>query len=111
MGVPHALQIHIPIDNIFGNEACAVRSVEHKARLLRSGTLALFILLTQVASPASIDDDRKTIPEPKERQVSPVPDYVTSAIIKPAAKRLNVPGDVLNIIRSSKEAENVTELD
>jgi hypothetical protein len=61
--------------------------------------------------PASVDDDRKTIPEPKERHVAPSYDYLTSAIVKPAANKLDVPRDFLKIFQSPKEAENVNELD
>jgi len=71
----------------------------------------LILLLTQGPPSPSINDDRRTIPEPKEREVAAFSDYVTSAILKPAAQKLNVPGDVLDIFKNSKEAENVTEFD
>jgi hypothetical protein len=88
------------------------RSVEHKSIWSCLGVPALLVLLlTQAPAPDSIDDDRKNIPEPKERLVSPVNDYLTSAIIKPAGQKLDVRRNVLNIFRSQKEAENVSELD
>src|SRR5262245_9462880 len=71
----------------------------------------LVLLLTQTARSSSVNDDRKTIPEPKERHVAAFQDYFSSMIVKPAAKRLNVTSEVLNIFRSPKEAENVSDLD
>lgn len=46
--------------------------MECKTRLLSLGVPALLVLLlTHVSTPTSVDDDRKTIPEPEERHVSP----------------------------------------
>ena len=89
--------------------------MEHKSRLsfLGVGVPALLVLLlTQApAPPVSVDDDRNTIPEPQERHVSSVSDYFSSMIVRPAAKQLNIPRDLLQLFRSPKEAENVNELD
>jgi hypothetical protein len=85
--------------------------VEHKSRLsfLGVGVPALLVLLlTQAPTPAPVDDDRKTIPEPQERHVAPASDYLSSAIVRPAAKQLNIPR---HLFRSPKEAENINELD
>src|SRR5215831_14992717 len=88
------------------------RSVKHKSVLSCLGVPALLVLLLmQAPAPQSIDDDRKNIPEPKERLVRPAFDYLMSMVIKPAAQKLDVRRDVLNIFRSPKEADNVTKLD
>jgi hypothetical protein len=86
--------------------------MEHRGGLLyRVVPILLVLLLTQARSAASVDDDRKTIPEPKERDVSNFYDNFKLAIVKPAAKAANVPGHVAKIYRSPKEAENVSKLD
>jgi len=86
--------------------------VEQKNRLLCVIIPALLVLLLTQAAPSTwVDDDRKTIPEPKKRHVAAAQDYVTSAIVKPAIKRVNVADDVLEIFRSPKEAENVSAFD
>jgi len=88
------------------------RSVEYKSRLFCLGVPALLILLlTHGLAPALVDDDRTSIPEPEERRVAPARDYVSSMIVRPAAKHLNIPRDVLQIFRSPKEAGNLNELD
>src|SRR5262245_41724048 len=88
------------------------RSVEHKSRLFCLGVPALLILLlTQGPAPALVDDDRITIPEPEERHVAPGRDYFSSMIVRPAAKQLNIPRDVVQIFRAPKEAGNINELD
>jgi len=86
--------------------------MEHKSRLFCLGVPALLILLlTQGPAPALVDDDRTTIPEPAERRVAPARDYLSSMIVRPAAKHLNIPSDVLQIFRAPKEAGNINELD
>jgi hypothetical protein len=88
------------------------RSVEYKSRLFCLGVPALLILLLmQGPVPALVDDDRTSIPEPEERRVAPARDYFSSMIVRPAAKHLNIPRDVLQIFRSPKEAGNINELD
>src|SRR5262245_27577626 len=88
------------------------RSVEHKSRLFCLGVPALLILLlTQGPAPALVNDDRAAIPEPEERRVAPARDYVSSMIVRPAAKHLNIPRNVLQVFRAPKEAENLNELD
>src|SRR5215471_18464697 len=88
------------------------RSMEHKSRLFCLAVPALLILLlTQGPAPALVDDDRTTIPEPAERRVAPARDYLSSMIVRPAAKHLNIPSDVLQIFRAPKEAGNINELD
>src|SRR5215471_7131304 len=88
------------------------RSMEHKSRLFCLAVPALLILLlTQGPAPALVDDDRTTIPEPAERRVAPARDYFSSMIVRPAAKHLNIPSDVLQIFRAPKEAGNINELD
>lgn len=72
---------------------------------------ALVLLLTPTAPSASIDDDRNNIPEPKERHVRAVGDAITSAVIRPAAKKLNVAGSIPAIFQPPKEARNVSDLD
>lgn len=86
--------------------------MQHKTSLHNLRLLCLFLVtFIQVLPPVSVGDDRKTIPEPKDRHVGAIPDYFKWAIVKPATKKLNVPGEVLEALRSPKEAENVTELD
>ena len=86
--------------------------MRHKTGLHYLG-LPVLLLVTLVQGPptVSVNDDQRTIPEPKERHVSNVADYLSSAIVKPAAKKLNVPSGVLEAFRAPREAKNVTELD
>ena len=87
-------------------------SMEHIGRWLSRGVPALLVLLlTQSPRAASVDDDRKTVPEPQERHVAAVYDNFKLAIVKPALRTANVPGHVAKIYRSPKEAENVSQLD
>src|SRR5262245_50026828 len=84
----------------------------NQGRLLYRAVPALLVLLlTQAPRAASIDDDRKTVPEPHERQVGAIYDNFKLAIAKPALKTVNIPGHVINIYRSPKEAANVSKLD
>jgi hypothetical protein len=71
----------------------------------------LVLLLTQAHAPASVHDDRKTVPEPAERHVSANLDFLMSGIVGPAVKTVDVPGGVLRILRSPQEARNVSEVD
>jgi hypothetical protein len=68
-------------------------------------------LLTQARAPASVEDDRKSIPEPAERHVSADFDFFMSGLVGPAVKTANVPGGVVRLLRSPLEAKNVSELD
>src|SRR5262245_22266144 len=95
-----------------GTQRAFQKSMEPKGGLLyRVLPVLLVLLLTQAPPAASTDDDRKTIPEPKERDVSAFYDHFKSAIVKPAVKAANVPGHVAKIYRSPKEAQNVSKLD
>src|SRR5215471_2220010 len=88
------------------------RSMEHKSRLFCLAVPALLILLlTQGPVFALVGGDQATIPEPAERRVAPARDYLSSMIVRPAAKHLNIPSDVLQIFRAPKEAGNINELD
>jgi hypothetical protein len=82
-----------------------------RARLLWLGVPALVILLLTQAPAQTSNDDRQNIPEPAERHVGPNSDYIKSALVGPAARKLNVPRNVVNIFQSAKEAENATEFD
>src|SRR5262249_25157961 len=77
------------------NGACFLEYVQHQTRLLRVGILALLVLLlTQARAPASVEDDRRSVPEPAERHVSANLDFFMSGLLGPAAKSVNVPGNI-----------------
>jgi hypothetical protein len=75
-------------------------------------TIALVLLLAQ--SPATSitqDNDRKSIPEPKERQVASAYDFVTATFFEPIAHMIDLPRDFRKILRRPRQAENTTALD
>jgi hypothetical protein len=73
-------------------------------------TLALALLL-QSSAVIWNDDDRQTIPEPKERQVSLSYDFITGAFAHPIVEAADMPRNFRKIIGKPKEAENINTVD
>src|SRR5262245_61178423 len=73
---------------------------------------AAFLALALQLSPVLWrDDDRKSIPEPKEREIAVGYDIAVGALIQPAGRALDAPRNFRKLIRRPKEAENVNSVD
>jgi len=57
------------------------------------------------------DSDRKSIPEPSDRQVAEVWDFVTQTFIYPGAQLFDLPRNFRKLLRKPKEAQNTNNLD
>ncbi|MBI4473527.1 MAG: hypothetical protein HY646_12730 [Acidobacteria bacterium] len=84
--------------------------------MVGAGTwLALFLttLLTLSSLPPLIweDDDRKTIPEPKEREIAVSYDFIVGSMARPIAQILYIPRHVRKLTTDPKEAQNVNAVD
>jgi hypothetical protein len=68
-------------------------------------------LLLQIPAVIWDDDDRQTIPEPKEREISIAYDFFTGTVAYPFFQTGDMPRNFRKIIGKPKEAENINSVD
>src|SRR5688572_1101224 len=87
-----------------------VKHMVNTARLL----VFLFASLaaaSDLPAPIWVDNDRKNIPEPEERKLSEVKDFILGSVARPVVQVIDVSRHIRKLADNAGEAQNVNSLD